>query len=114
MALLRGLHPGDTAGPGLNPLLREFENHDPGQLAAINFFLPRTSPAGILTAVPCHSKRLALTELEAFARALLAVLLALFDARITSEQTFCLQCLAQLWVELDEGARHAHLHCVGL
>jgi hypothetical protein len=25
MGLLRGLHPGDAAGPGLNPLAREIE-----------------------------------------------------------------------------------------
>src|SRR6185437_15962288 len=52
-----------------------------------------------------QQQRLALAELESLASALLPVLLALLDARIAGEQTFALQRLAQLGVELEQGAR---------
>src|SRR5437667_10779921 len=55
-------------------------------------------------------KTLPLAELEALAGALLPVLLALFAARIAREQAFALQLLAQLSIELDEGAGNAQLH----
>src|SRR5437588_2499545 len=55
-------------------------------------------------------KTLPLAELEALAGALLPVLLALFAARIAREQAFTLQLLAQLGIELDEGAGNTQLH----
>src|SRR5690242_16244665 len=57
---------------------------------------------------------LPLRELEALSCSLLSVLLALFAARIAREQTFTLQLLAQLDVELQQCAGNAHLHRVGL
>src|SRR5882757_7400857 len=60
------------------------------------------------------SSGLALAELESLAGALLPVLLALLDARVAGEQTFALQRLAQLDVELEQSAGDAHLHRIGL
>src|SRR5256885_13456792 len=49
-------------------------------------------------------------ELEAFARASHAVLLAFLDARVGREQPVLLQLLAQLHVVLDERPRHREAH----
>src|SRR6185437_2050859 len=57
---------------------------------------------------------LSLAELEPFAGALLAVLLALLHTRVARQQPFGLQCLPQFRIELNQGARHAHLHGVSL
>src|SRR6266542_6775732 len=57
---------------------------------------------------------LALAELEALARALLAVLLALFLPRVTRHQACRLHLGAQLGVELLQRARHTHAHRAGL
>src|SRR5579872_403440 len=57
---------------------------------------------------------LALTKLEAFARALLSVLLALLAAGIAGEKAFRLQFLAQFYVELEQRAGNAHPESSGL
>src|ERR1700744_4901175 len=54
---------------------------------------------------------LALAELEAFASALLSVLLALFPARVAADQSFALELLPQFRIELHQSARDAELHC---
>src|SRR5581483_6022392 len=59
-------------------------------------------------------RNLALGELEALAGALLPVFLALFAARVAREKAFRLQLLAQLCIELEQGAGNAHADCVGL
>src|ERR1700761_1813050 len=68
------------------------------------------------TPILCSSSesRLALAELESLSGALLPVLLALLDTRVAGEQTFGLQRLAQLDVELQKGAGDTHLHRIGL
>src|SRR6476646_8192453 len=50
---------------------------------------------------------LAFAELEALARALLSVLLALLDARVARQEAFLLQLRPKLEVVLDERARDA-------
>src|SRR6266542_2119116 len=61
-----------------------------------------------------RGKSLALAELEALARALLAILLALFLPRVARHQPVGLHLGAQLGVELLQRARHAHAHRAGL
>src|ERR1700733_565560 len=55
-----------------------------------------------------------LRELESLACALLAVLLALLAARVTSHQALGLQLAAQFRIELHQGARNPQLHRIGL
>src|ERR1700739_2368191 len=61
------------------------------------------------------SRRLTLAELEPLTGTLLTVLLALLGARVTREQALALEGLAQLGVELKQGAGDAHLDrvCLG-
>jgi hypothetical protein len=55
-------------------------------------------------------KELSLRELEALARALLTVLLALFDARIAGHQTGVLERGAKIVVVFEQRARNAMTH----
>ena len=55
------------------------------------------------------AKTLALRELEAFTSALLSILFALFTAGIAGKEAFHLKALAQLNVELQQGAGNTHL-----
>src|SRR5437764_4810716 len=57
---------------------------------------------------------LAFRELEALARALLSVLLALFGARVARDESRVLERGAQIRVELHERARDAVAHGTGL
>src|SRR5882724_4275325 len=61
-----------------------------------------------------NPKRLALRELEPLAGALLTVLLALLDTRITGQQAVSLQCLAELDVELEQCTCNSKLHSISL
>src|ERR1700704_3953340 len=61
-----------------------------------------------------ESRQLSLAELEPFASALLAVLLALFATRIARNHTRSLELLPQFHVENHQGAGDAHLHRIGL
>src|SRR5215471_19774165 len=58
--------------------------------------------------------KLAFRELEALTRALLTVLLTLFGAGVTREQSGLLELLAQLGVEFEQRARDAVTHRAGL
>src|SRR5690242_3459864 len=58
--------------------------------------------------------RLAFRELEAFTRALLAVLLALFGARVAGDEACAFQARAEFGVELHQRPRHAVAHGAGL
>src|SRR5438045_9713703 len=58
--------------------------------------------------------RLPFTELEALARALLPVLLALLDARVARQEAFLLQLRPELGVVLDERAGDAQAQRAGL
>src|SRR5258708_3825439 len=60
------------------------------------------------------AKALTLGELEAFAGALLPVLLTLVLARVTRQQTQFLQLAAQLDIEIQQRARDAQLGRSGL
>src|SRR5205085_8523595 len=60
------------------------------------------------------NSKLSLRELEALSCSLLAVLLALFAARIAREHAFALELFAQLGVEHNERAGNAQLHRAGL
>src|ERR1700730_4232954 len=55
-----------------------------------------------------YQPQLALAQLESLSSALLPVLLALLDACIAGEQSVGLERLAQLDVELEQGAGDAH------
>src|SRR4051794_5690963 len=57
---------------------------------------------------------LAFAELEALARALLPVLLALLDARVARQEAFLLQLRPELQVVLDQGAGDAEAQRAGL
>src|ERR1700689_2761202 len=61
-----------------------------------------------------QSKRLAFGELEAFASALLSLLLALMFAGVPAEHAQFLQLGAQLDVELEQRARDSQLRGAGL
>jgi hypothetical protein len=60
------------------------------------------------------TKRLALGELEALARALLAVLLAFLHTGIARQETVGAQRRAKLRVEAADGAGESHANCSGL
>src|SRR5882724_1901211 len=57
---------------------------------------------------------LPLRELEAFSRALLSVLFALFAARITGDHALRLELLTQLDIEQHEGTGDAEANCISL
>src|SRR5947209_4827182 len=61
-----------------------------------------------------NTSGLALAELEASSCTLLSVLLALFGARITGDEAFALERLAELGVEHHQRAGNAELHGVSL
>jgi len=61
-----------------------------------------------------HTRQLAFGELEPLTSALLTVLLALVTARIASEEARLLEALAQLTVELDQGASDSKTDRIGL
>src|ERR1700733_11138406 len=69
---------------------------------------------GITVSSGPRTQQLPLRELEALASALLAILLALFAARIAADHTLGLQLLPQFGVELHQGPGNAQLHRVGL
>src|SRR5712692_7676927 len=85
---------------------REGKPSPAGTLPAVN--LPRRSPAGTETF------SLALAVLEALARALLPVLLALFHPRVARQETVLTQARAQLGVHDLQRAAKPHAHRVGL
>jgi len=58
--------------------------------------------------------KLSLRELEAFACALLSVLLALFDSRITGNQSRVLQRRPQVGIVFEQRASDAVANCAGL
>src|SRR5688500_20411144 len=70
---------------------------------------PKCTPASSRSFIAIPGKAppflLTFTELEALACARQPILLAFLDARVGRQQTVLLQLLAQLGVELDEGAR---------
>ena len=55
-----------------------------------------------------------LRELEPLSRTLLSVLLALFAAGVAADESFGLQLLAQLRVELHQRASNTELHGISL
>src|SRR6266576_2223970 len=57
---------------------------------------------------------LSFRELEALARALLSVLLALFDSRITGNQSRMLQRWPQVGIVFEQRASDAVTYCAGL
>src|SRR5208337_3703019 len=61
-----------------------------------------------------QTKRLPLGELEALARALLAVLLAFLHAGIAGQKAVLAKCRAQFRVEAADGAGESHAHRAGL
>src|SRR5215213_10239413 len=70
---------------------------------------------GGLSFIPqVHRSSLSLRELEALARALLPVLLALLDAGVARDQAGVLERGAQVCVELDQGACDAVANRAGL
>src|SRR5688572_7312979 len=75
---------------------------------------PKCTPASSRSfiAIPGRASpfRLTFTELEALPCARPPRLLALLDARVGRQQAVLLQLLAQLAVELDEGARNTQAH----
>src|SRR3954470_1452956 len=70
---------------------------------APSFQLP--APSGKLEAGGWKHSFLSLTELEPFARSLLAVLLALLDARVARQESSLLEPLPQFDVVLDQRPR---------
>src|SRR3989304_4292473 len=92
-----------------------------GSLPAVNYQWPVTGAwRPVQTGCPdtCplapETCSLPLRVLEALAGALLAVLLALFHARVPRQKTVLAQRRAQVRVEPCQGARHAHPHRVSL
>src|SRR5262249_34827669 len=79
---------------------------------------PKWTPASSrsFNAIPfnCPPMKLAFAELEALARALLSVLLALLDPRIARQEAFFLQLRPELHVVLHERARDAEAQRAGL
>src|ERR1041384_2486490 len=76
---------------------------------------PKCTPASSRSFIAIPGKcppllELTFAELEAFARASHAVLLAFLDARVGREQPVLLQLLATLPVVLDERPRHREAH----
>src|SRR6266478_8036749 len=61
-----------------------------------------------------HHKKLTLRELEALARALLAVLFALLHTRVARQKTVGAQRGPQLRIEACDGARQSHAHRASL
>ena len=59
--------------------------------------------------MPSRPKNLSLRELEALARTLLSVLLALFAAGVAGKEAFHLQLLAQFNIEFQQRAGNSHL-----
>src|SRR5258708_26632251 len=61
-----------------------------------------------------QNRRLALRELEALTRALLAVFLALLHTGVAGQKTVGAQRGPQIWIELRNGARQSHADGTGL
>src|ERR1022692_3449065 len=59
---------------------------------------------------PPQGKGLTFRELEALARTLLTVLLALVNARIAGQETFLLKKLSQLNIVFQQSPSHAQAH----
>src|ERR1051325_12222021 len=79
-----------------------------------DFQLPICSFSQSATGIWQSAMLLSFRELEAFARALLTILLALFDARVARDQTGLLQCRAQVAVVLHQCPRDAVTNCACL